>query len=342
MELFKFYSPKNLRFASNSFSYYGWEGKGSFAWKARLLGFKNGLDALYEAYKRSNGDPSKLDTLVYPICFISRQIVELAIKYLYFKYSTDSQKTLFFKRANHNLKEAWNKLEPIISKIKEDVNTAISIGDIEDVVLQMNDFDKTSMRMRYPIDKNLKPMNNEAQRLDVHHFYEQIKYFYNIVIRFVDDIDNTIPISNDNKAMKQFVDIYRQNKDTINKFLEHLKLVKTGNNELEYMYIPFSDLNINEDYLSAFNLYNSFNDDTKIIIECLYYAGRESTFVNLPKSEEGKIRSIITLCLNHMQLHNMEFGKSLERLQVNLFGKEASTIIKFSHTTMEYLDKYIK
>lgn len=340
MELFKFYSPKNLPSDSNSFSHYGWEGNGSFAWATLLLGFKNGLDALYEEYKRSNGDLSKLDTLVYPICFISRQIVELAIKYLYFKYSTDIEKKNFFKTANHNLKETWNKLKPIISKIKEDVNTAISIGDIEDVVSQMNYFDKTSMRMRYPIDKNLKPMNNEAQWLDVHHFYGQIKYFYDIVIRFVDDIDNTIPISNDNKAMKQFVDIYRQNKDTINKFLEHLKLVKTGNNELEY--IPFSDLKIDEDYSSAFNLYNRFDDDTKIIIECLYYVGRGLTSVNLPKSEEGKIRTIITLCLNHMQSHDMEFGKSLERLQVNLFGKDAITIIKFSHITMEYLDKYIK
>lgn len=41
-----------------------------------------------------------------------------------------------------------------------------------------------------------------------------------------------------------------------------------------------------------------------------------------------------------MQSHNMEFGKPLEKWQVNLYGKGASDIIKYCHKTMEYLDKY--
>lgn len=339
MELFKFYSPKNLPSDSSSFSHYGWEGSDSFAWKTILLGFKNGLDALYKEYKHSNGDNSRLDTLVYPICFISRQIVELAIKYLYFEYSADDEKKTFFKTANHNLKDTWSKLKPILSKNKKDVNTAVSIGDIEDIVSQMNTFDETSMRMRYPVDKNLKPMNNEAQWLDVHNLYEQIDSFYKIVEQLVYDIDNTVPISNDTEAMNQFVDIYKQKKDIISNLLEHLKLVKTdNNNKLEP--ILYSALNPNKDYVSAFKLYDNFDDDTKIIIECLYYVGRMLTSVNLPKRERNQIFVVTTLCLEHMQSNNMEFGKPLEEWQVNLFSKDASNIIKYCHKTMEYLDKY--
>ena len=300
IQLFHFYSPESLPKEKSRYSHFGWEGNGTGAWSSMLWGYKNGLDALFEKYIKSAGDFNKIDTLVYPICFLSRQIIELAIKYLFLKYSdsTEEQKKDFLN-TNHNLHDAWQILRPFLSRIRKEVTTEVSIGEIEDIVLQMNDFDETSMRMRYPVAKDLKAMNNKAQWLDMHDLYNGIDYFFNLVMQLVYDFDRKVTINESEDAMKTFAYKYKEKKKYVIQFLNLLTKVKDNDSFKKHNKLDIDDLLMPTDYDEAFDLYDKFDDDTKIVIECLYYSGRavHNEEVNLPKNNGGKILCVTYLCI---------------------------------------------
>lgn len=341
MELFHFYNPDNLPKDNSRYSHYGWEGDGTEAWYSMLLGYKNGADAMFEKYKKSAGDYSKLDTLVYPICFLFRQIIELSIKYLFLKYSNSTEKEKKdFLNVNHNIQYEWQMLKPVLSEGKKKVTTNVSIGEIEDYVLQMNAFDKTSMRMRYPVDKDLKATNDRAQWLDIYDLYEDINNYYDLVMQLVYDFDGMMSIDEDKDTLINFAKMYKQKRNLIDHFMNVLSKVREQEKMEDHKRFDIGDILRPTDYDSAFEEYYKFDNDTKIIIECLYYSGRAvlDEEVNLPKSKGSKILCVTTLCVNQMRSDHMTFGKGLQDWQSNVYGKLASSIVDNCRESMKYLD----
>ncbi|MCD8049638.1 MAG: hypothetical protein LUG52_08595, partial [Clostridia bacterium] len=56
-----------------------------------IQGYVFAVKALYKEYVScSKNRIDLLDTIIYPLCFNYRQIIELYIKYLYFKYSPEN------------------------------------------------------------------------------------------------------------------------------------------------------------------------------------------------------------------------------------------------------------
>lgn len=343
MDLFHFYNKDNLPKDKSRYSHYGWEENGTVAWNSMLLGYKYGLDALFEKYENSKGDYAKLDTLVYPICFLSRQIIELSLKYLFFKYSntTDEEKKDYLN-INHNLYDEWMRLKPILSKEKKKITTNVSIGGIENYVLQMNAFDQTSMKMRYPVDKSLKATNDKAQWLDIYDLYEGINNYYDLVMQLVYDFDRMMSIDDNKDELVTFVKQYKQKRNLINNFLNILSKVNEKGNIKDHKGFDINDILMPDVYDKAFKEYDKFDDDTKIIIECLYYSGRavHDEEVNLPKSNGSKILCVTTLCVRQMRSDHTEFGKELQDWQTNVYGKMASSIIANCREAMKYLDSF--
>ena len=340
MKLFKFYIPDNLPSNKSQYCHFGWEGNGYWAWSSVLMGYMNALDAIYEKYKSSIGDFSVIDTLVYPLCFVSRQIIELSIKYLYLKFSaaTDEVNKTFFNN-NHDLYREWQLLKPILSEAKRKVTTKVSVGDIEDYVLQMNKFDQTSMRMRYPVDKNLNASNKKAQWLDIPVLYKGMKHYYDLIIQLTYDLDRKVSLSDDDQAMRRFISVYMQKRYKINDFLTALSKVNESEEFEEHLISNVAADKISDEQ-KAWKLYFDFDDDTKIVTECLFYAGRAVLYdVNLPKANSKKICAVISLCIEQMHSDHMEFGKKLEDWQTNIYGKMSSSIVTNCSAAMEYLEQ---
>lgn len=306
-----------------------------------LLGYKNALDALYDKYRGSKGQYSIIDTIVYPFCFVSRQIIELSIKYLYLKYASvsDNEKREFLDR-NHDLSSEWRLLKPVLTKAKKHITTEVSIGDIEEYVIQMDEFDRTSMRMRYPVDKKFNTTNGNAQWLDIEVLYDGMTNYYHLIDQLNYDLERKVTISNDEESMRGFIDIYKQKRQEINGFLAALAKVDEPNT-VSFQSLFDADAYWASDEGKAWCLYRDFDDDAKIVIECLFYVGRAIlNEVNLPKGKAAKILAVTTLCVNQMRFDCMEFGKQIEEGQTNIYGKSASSTVENCLATMEYLDQF--
>lgn len=150
------------------FSYYAWETGYISSFEKYITGYTNAAEIIIQEYKKTSRNDI-LDTIVYPLCFIYRHIVELNIKYLYFKYSNDEKdkKSKFLEKVNHGLQRAWNKTKPHILLLYKKTECDVDLEIIESYVKQLDEFDNNSFIMRYPIEKNLNRTNPKHSRLDV-------------------------------------------------------------------------------------------------------------------------------------------------------------------------------
>ena|SRR3990172_1912070 len=130
-------------------------------------GYKDSADALIEKAIDSK-DISKLDTFVFPICFLYRQYLELEMKVLYLNYSEDTpdEKRKTIRTVNHNLWKIWKKIKNILIENSDETGFN-TIEVVEDYIIQFHKLDETSYTFRYPIDKNLNLYFDSQKRLDL-------------------------------------------------------------------------------------------------------------------------------------------------------------------------------
>lgn len=130
-----------------------------------IEGYKTGADTLIEKAITSK-DISILDTLVYPALFLYRQFLELQLKQIILLYSkkTYDEKKSIFNEVGHNLKLAWDEVQPLIEELLDDN----SIDVIKELILEFHRFDESSFNFRYPIKKkDLNVVINISERIDL-------------------------------------------------------------------------------------------------------------------------------------------------------------------------------
>ncbi|ATA75122.1 hypothetical protein [Capnocytophaga sp. H2931] len=346
--LFKFYEPEDLiNINGKQFSHFGWEGKGAFAFFLYAESYKSAAELLYE--KMKTGNNADIDTLIYPLCFNYRHCMEMLLKYLYIKYSkTDENGLKSFLNANHNLNKIWKDIKPILEQNINKVGSKIDINVMENYVIQMHDFDDKSMTMRYPITKKL-DANKTELRLDYHNFHIQMLCFYNSILQLDSDIDNQINYQASKEDFDLFIEKYKLAKNNV---LEFIKIIQPfadiDKAKLECDKLPIKSSNINWEELlgenSEYTLTRKYLDnlpsDDKIIIEVLYYAGRDvaSKRVTLSKSPKKKIEDFINFCIFQMKtIHpELKFGEKVPF--INTQTKSSNNIIKYIRNAMSILD----
>jgi hypothetical protein len=161
----------------HEFSHFGW-GSVDTQFYGYMEGYKKSADELIDLAVNS-GDIKTLDTYIFPICFLYRQYLELAMKYIFIKYSgwDKDKKISAIKDVNHNLLRIWNKIKPIIleettKEEKEDIEA------VEDYISQFNIFDKSSFTFRYPITKELDGVLTKERRINLINLKERMDELY--------------------------------------------------------------------------------------------------------------------------------------------------------------------
>ncbi|MBU3206984.1 hypothetical protein KPL33_08330 [Clostridium algidicarnis] len=161
-----------------NFAHFGW-GNVETQFYGYMEGYKEAADNLIE-YATNSKDIKTLDTFIFPICFLYRQYLELAMKNIFLKYSGSSEedKVKVIKNVSHNLNEMWKKMVLIISEEttneeKEDIKI------VRDYIKQFSDFDKSSFTFRYPINKELDLLFKEEKFLDLINLRERMNELYN-------------------------------------------------------------------------------------------------------------------------------------------------------------------
>jgi len=103
-----------------------------------------------------------LDRYVYPIVFLYRQFLELALKDIYLAYTDDSEgeqaKTIY--KCSHDLKKIWEKVKPLIGDCPH-------IPAVEDYIFEFAEFDSGSYSFRYPIDNKLNIVHDKLKRINL-------------------------------------------------------------------------------------------------------------------------------------------------------------------------------
>lgn len=145
--------------------------------------YKDAADILVEHTKK---DKTSINFLVYPILFLYRHYIELALKELIYVASQylEKEQSAF---NSHDLIFLWNKAKKLISELNIDI-IDISEDDIkavENQIKQFNELDKSSMTFRYPVDKKGDVFKNLSDYINVENIKEILDglyaWFYGLV-----------------------------------------------------------------------------------------------------------------------------------------------------------------
>lgn len=189
------------------YAYFGWQSSMGLGvmYYGYITGYKEAADTLvdYSLSSLTKGQIGIADMYVFPICFMYRQFMELALKSIYVCFSSDddTKKEKNINKVSHNLEKTWKIVRPIIEKYsleeeKKDIDVA------EDYILQMHNYQKSSFEFRYPTEKNGKIIHEKWQYIDLVNLKDKMERFYNyyigiseqiptILIRRTQNVDNS-------------------------------------------------------------------------------------------------------------------------------------------------------
>lgn len=234
-KLFVFYDNDNMP-QNGRFSYFG-ANYGTIAGFSQYIdGYIFAVKALYNDYISCDSYRNDiLDTIIYPLCFNYRQIVELNIKYLYFKYSltTNDDKENFVKRVSHKLAKAWLEVKPHLLPLLSKMNSSIDISLFDEFINEIDSFDTDSFRMRYPIKKDLTSVHSESVKLDVIGLHSKMLDLFGMFNQLDDEINGIFLDNNyDIDLINNIRHIYNNCRDEIINISKNLtELAKEEEND---------------------------------------------------------------------------------------------------------------
>lgn len=131
--------------------------------------YKDAADRLVE-YSKVN--KTSINFLVFPILFLYRHYIELALKEIILTASVFLEKDNKIM-AGHNISRLWVESKKLISEIELDIpQQEINVLDFQ--IYQFHDLDKCSMTFRYPTDKSGNVYVNLSDSININNVQEII------------------------------------------------------------------------------------------------------------------------------------------------------------------------
>ena len=212
-----------------------------------INGYVMAVTSLYNAYVSAGADRiDVLDSLVYPLCFNYRHVVELYIKYFYLKYSNAVEKDII-KNVSHNLTRAWGKTKPCVEVLLRKIESKLDLSLIDKFVSEIELFDRDSSLMRFPYKIDLSPVHATSVRLDIIHLHEKMMGLYEYFRRIDDAIDTVLINNTCEQSFEERIRInYKASVSDIAKTIELLKRLiseeTTETHSLERRIIRLADI----------------------------------------------------------------------------------------------------
>jgi len=191
-----------------------------------------------------------LSKCVLPACFLYRQYLELALKDIYLQYSNDTEanKIQMVNKTSHNLTKVWKYSKPVIEQAIELRETEYLNG-LDNYIKQFDEEDPSSMKFRYPINKNLKNFSLSERKINLSNLMErmnEIEHF--LATRILPRLD-IVKFHNDaNNFREKAIEHIKQEKydealEQFNKALD-VKRQWNGDNhpDIIFLYIEISSI----------------------------------------------------------------------------------------------------
>lgn len=322
--LFLQLTGKEKDFSANKIVYLGWYGSGASAMLEYAESYLNSAGVLFEEFKRSAGDYARLDFLGMSIIFMYRHYCELIIKYLYIKYvhkvrnfaSEDDYNNDIKDLLNkgHRVIDLWNYTSPIISDLRSRIKSVVPIEALKSYFEQVSSFDPDSMKMRYPIDKNLSPMVDEDVKIDIFNLHEKMVALAEAIQILDGEIDNQIT---HNASVDKLDDCFQRIKRYSKIFEEYISLVENNVEEVDeddlgrtlFEFLNPTPEEIEENRKKR-EIIENLPDDALLILDALFYVGRDinQKHITLPKNRDTSLYNVLTAILEHIDhnSHNLD------------------------------------
>lgn len=335
VELFNPISDKELpKYGHLDFSHIGWEGTDFDSLEIRADGFWNAAQVIYDRMDKPKEDDSTIafvDSLFYPFCFLFRHFLELYLKSIFFKFTSDmEEKKNFMNEHRHNLVALWKVVKPILSKGKKHVGSSVNIGDIENYIVQFNAFDRDSMTMRYPMDKKLHPHLKDQMRIDFRALYSKMNELYYNLHQISLDISGQAEEMASDEEMQAFWEVFNHIKPDLYAFLECITPSTDSNsdeNHNEFGIKSIDELSFDEP--SHWQFLRRCYPDTLVLLESSCLAAREVLFKHTklskqPKEAQREFVALINFMMHHF---NLKFGDEPDFNKLKLLSLPYDTVL---------------
>ena len=320
----------------NDFCHFGWEGIGAYAFYRYACAYYDSACALFDDIKATDSN-DLIDGYGITMCFAYRHFVELYLKYIYIKFVCISEED--YKRflcIGHNVVELWNESKPTLKAFKDRVGSVVNLGVVEHYIKEISQFDINSMSMRYPINKNLEPLQPQ-RHLDIQNLHDRMEELYCALEQMVGDFDNQITIEIPQDEIENFKTKCLELLPSVHKFLAEIeKFVDRSPHEIDFSSMEIG-INLHRNVIPM-SVYDSYTDDEVMLFDVLYYAGRaiRSREVRLPIDMAERMIDVLKLCVLQIKRDHFEFGKP-KNAEVNIYGKGASFVYDNIKSTIDEL-----
>lgn len=286
-KLFKFYKKGEIPENPDDMAYILWSEDSVFNFSNYSYAYRQAAEALYEQFKEHTGDYAVKDPMGITLTFMYRHYMELTTKFLYLKFIpyikgrrlNDEELAKFIERTGHNLNTIWIELKPVLDELSKKLKSTFDIKAFGHYISEFQRYDESSMRMRYPVDKNGKPIETKSQRLDIRVLHDYMLDCMNEVDNLVGQWDDQIYWDDDEELGNLFMEQYNDAKTDVEQFLVHdakyaesYKKKHEGNG-LDFMSPLDIVLKRQPEEIATEKFLESLSDNHLLVIHNLFYIG---------------------------------------------------------------------
>lgn len=350
--LFKFYKQGEMPENPDDMAYIMWSEDSVFNFSNYSYAYRQAAEALYEQFVNHKGDYAVKDPMGITLVFMYRHYMELTTKFLYMKFFpytngrrlTEEEIAGFIDDTGHNLNEIWKKLKPILSELSKKLRSTFDIKAFGHYLSEFQRYDESSMKMRYPIDKNGKAIETKSQRLDIKILHDRMDECMNEVDKLVGQWDDQIYWNDEEDLGNLFIEQYEDAKAHVEEFLKfqsrYAESYKRKHEADGLRFRSFSDIAFErlpeEKDLEKF--LNVLPDNHLLVIHNLYYIGSSCLrkIMVWKKASDRQVqfkRSAGLICRCETNKFNSQMDRS--ELIWTLMSKMPDTVYEFVNSCVE-------
>lgn len=315
---------------------YDWEGYCKLSFGSFAQSYYESAEILFEKFQESKDDFRILNYTGITMCFIYRHFVELSIKYLYLRLSHPNKDTFMdFLKHGHNLQKLWNELKPVIIEKGKIYHCSANLKIVEKYITDIHKFDKKSEKLRYPIDRNLRPTNYDT-KLDIFNLHNKMQELHKAFEDYEDSFPPCEMPDIPSEELTSFLKKYHELKPKIESFLSSLKSdynTKSKEKDSRNLYEQIMD-HIKNPQPTPFD---SLSDDELILLDALYYTGDNINFQLYKDPHRARVDAV-KRCVLNMKRDKLEFGKPANE-KIGVTNKRPDLILQFVLRTMSAIDR---
>lgn len=285
-KLFRFYKQGEMPDNPDDMAYIMWSEDSVFNFSNYSYAYRQAAEALYEQFVSHNGDYAVKDPMGITLTFMYRHYMELTTKYLYLKFIpyvkgqrlNEDELVKFIEHTGHNLNTIWIELKPVLDELSKKLKSTFDIKAFGHYVSEFQRYDDSSMKMRYPIDKNGKPIETKSQRLDIKILHDYMVDCMNEVDKLVSEWDDHIYWNDDEDLGNLFIEQFKDAMDDVEQFLAYESVYaeaykKKHSGGMRFYSLSDVVLKPLPEEVTVVKFLQSLTDNHLLVIHNLYYVG---------------------------------------------------------------------